>query len=81
MSDDLRIEWARNLDRFRLTEQEREIVTLLLAGYSTKELCAEMHIEITSYYVAYGRISKKLDLAGKERLAVILRLLGIEGSR
>lgn len=66
------------LERHELTPREREVAVLLLAGYSTKELCAELGIAVNTYYNIYAGLAEKVGHPHTERMVVVLALLGVE---
>ncbi|MDO4794149.1 MAG: LuxR C-terminal-related transcriptional regulator [Filifactor alocis] len=60
--------WKKAMDFYKLTERERQVCHLLLTGYSTKEIAAELDISVDTVKFHVKNIYKKIGNSGKSAL-------------
>lgn len=60
--------WKQAMDFYKLTERERQVCHLLLVGYSTKEIAAELDISVDTVKFHIKNIYKKIGNSGKSAL-------------
>lgn len=60
--------WKKAMDFYKLTERERQVCHLLLTGYSTKEIAAELDISVDTVKFHVKNIYKKIGNSGKGAL-------------
>lgn len=57
------------LEEFNLTSREREILNLLIKGYSYKEIAAALFISVETLNSHIKNIYRKLDVHSRSKLA------------
>lgn len=60
--------WNQAMDFYNLTERERQVCHLLLVGYSTKDISAELDISVDTVKFHIKNIYKKIGNSGKSAL-------------
>jgi ATP/maltotriose-dependent transcriptional regulator MalT len=65
------------IERFGLTERELEIIGLLMRGFSTDEITAELHVHPQTVRNNTHRIGVKLGVSGRLKIVARARELGI----
>ena len=67
------------LARFGLTDREIEVLRLLAAGHSNKEIGAELFIATKTASVHVSNILAKLGVRGRVEAATVAHRLGVYG--
>ena len=61
------------LPRARITAREREIVALIVAGFSNKDIARELDIAVHTVKTHVHNILEKLDVRNRLQLAALMR--------
>lgn len=70
---------ADELDRFGLTDREREVLALVAAGRSNPEIARALFISAKTASVHVSNILAKLGVSGRVEAAAVAHRLGITG--
>lgn len=60
--------WQKKMEFYKMTEREKQVCHLLLQGYATKQVAAELNISIDTVKFHIKNIYKKLGNSGKNAL-------------
>ena len=65
-------EWAQLVRHFSLPRRQAEIVRLLFAGYSDRQIATELEIEVCTVREYMSRLFTRFGVRGRTRLTIYL---------